>query len=98
MTLITPISCNQRSNLKSLNSEQLAMLKFTNSMAQPVILRWINYDGELDTTPNLVNTILPGKSMAIMTFVTHPFVVTDKAGNCLRMFKPNPEPSLAIIK
>lgn len=98
MTLLTPLSCDQRSNLKSLNGDQSAMLKFTNAMAQPVIIRWLNYDGELDTTPNLINTILPGKSMVIMTFVTHPFVITDKTGNCLRIFQPNSKPSLAVIK
>lgn len=67
-------------------------------MAQPVIIRWINYDGELDTIPYLINTILQGKSMVIMTFVTHPFVVADKTGNCLRIFQPNSKPSLAVIK
>ncbi len=98
MTVISPLPCDQRLSLKSLNSDQPAMLKFTNAMVQPVIIRWLNYDGELDTHPYLINTILPGSSMVISTFVTHPFVVTDKAGNCLRIFKPNPEPSLAIIK
>lgn len=98
MTQLTPLSCDQRSDLKSLNGYRSAMLKFTNAMSQPVIIRWLNYEGELDTSPHLVNTMLPGSSMVISTFVTHPFVVTDKAGNCLRIFKPNPEPSLAIIK
>ena len=98
MTALTPLSCDRRPDLKSLNSDQSAMLKFTNAMAKPVIIRWINYDGELDTTPYLINTILPGKSMVIMTFVTHLFMVTDKTGSCLRIFQPNPTPSLAVIK
>lgn len=98
MTLLTPLLCNQRPHLYSLNTDQSAMMKFTNATAQPVIIRWINYDGELDTSRHLINTLLPGKSMVFMTFVTHPFVVTDKAGRCLRIFKPNQEPSLAVIK
>jgi len=98
MSLLTALSCNEQSRLKSLNADQSAMLKFTNSSTQTVIIRWLNYNGELDTHPYLINTILPGTSIVIMTFVTHPFVVTDKTGKCLGIFKPNPEPSLAIIK
>ncbi len=37
MTLLSPLSCDQRPRQKSLNSEQPAMLKFTNAMSQLVI-------------------------------------------------------------
>lgn len=98
MTKLIALSCSERSEMKSLNSDEPTIMKFTNTMSKPVIIRWINYDGLLDTEPFRINTIPAAGSITIATFVTHPFLVTDKAGNCLRIFKPNPKPSLAVIK
>jgi ketosteroid isomerase-like protein len=90
--------CSQEASLKSLNGDVPTLIRFTNATSQPIMVYWLNFDGRRDPSDDQIETIKPGQQGGRMTFVTHPFLVTDASGKCLAIYQPTREPSLAIIK
>ena len=82
------------SDLKSINYETPAILRFKNETDEPLTIHWINYKGERDTKWPLA----PGAVQNIRTYLTHPFVVADKHGQCLMVYTPSAKPRLALIR
>jgi uncharacterized protein DUF4440 len=90
-------SCDQESSLRSSNGEA-TFIRFMNETSKPVVVYWLNYEGKRDPSEDQRETIQPGQSGIRITYITHPFLVTDAAGKCLGIYLPTPEPSLAVIK
>lgn len=90
--------CSQEPALKSLNSDSPTGIRFTNATSQPIVVYWLNFDGERDPSENQIVTLKPGQSEDRGTYLTHPFLVTDASGKCLGIYLPQREPGLAVIK
>lgn len=90
--------CGQESSLRSMNYDVPTFIRFTNTTTQPVIVYWLNYQGERDPSENQKETLKPGQSGFRYTYLTHPFLIADASGKCLGIYQPTREPSLAIIQ
>jgi hypothetical protein len=69
------------------------LLKISNERSRAVRTLWIDYRGKRVRG----ETIRPGASTLISTFVTHPFVIADDAGNCIAVFQPVKGPGHARV-
>lgn len=95
---LVALNCSQESSVRSVSYEVPTYIRFNNTTAQSIIVYWLNYEGQRDPTENQKITIAPGQSGFRITFLTHPFLVTDANGKCLAIYQPIREPSLAIIR
>lgn len=98
LTALTVQNCGREASLKSLNGNVQTAVRFTNATSQPVVLYWLNYEGQRDPSVEQIETIKAGQSAVRTTYLTHPFLVTDASGKCLGIYQPTREPSLAVIK
>ena len=91
---VSALPCLQENTLRSLNSEMPTLLKISNEHCRAVRTFWIDYHGKRVRG----ETIRPGASTLISTFVTHPFVILDDAGNCIAVFQPVKGPGHARVR
>lgn len=92
------IDCSQLASMKALYSKTPTYVRFHNVTSSPIIVSWINHNGEPDTRETQRVTVQPGKSLPRNTFVTHPYIVTSTQGGCLGIYQPSSEPSLVVVR
>lgn len=95
---LAAVDCAQESSVRSVNSEVTTMLRFVNAARQPVVIYWVNYQGQRDPSEDQRQTLAPGETGFRYTYVSHPFLVADASGKCLGIYQPAKEPSVAIIR
>jgi hypothetical protein len=64
---------------RSMNADTAASITFVNNTTAPVTTYWLDYHGNRVKYTKLG----PGQSYKQPTYVTHPWVATDAAGNCV---------------
>ncbi|MGA7455928.1 MAG: hypothetical protein WBW51_01190 [Methyloceanibacter sp.] len=77
-------SCKDRSNLRSQNSKTPTKLTFINRSGAMRGILWLDFDGLPKDYANLQDR----EQVTLDTFMTHPWMVTDGPGNCLRIVLP----------
>ena len=77
--------CQGESQLRSLEFSIPTKMKFTNRSKSTKRIYWLNYDG----VRVLYNKLAPGRSYQQSTYVTHPWVITQKSGDCYAIYLPN---------
>jgi hypothetical protein len=82
------VPCSQERSLRS-NSGSSTTIEFINATTETVHVSWLDYSGNRV----LYNTLAPWQAYPQGTYVTHPWVVTDAAGQCLVIFVPTSAPS-----
>jgi Concanavalin A-like lectin/glucanases superfamily/VHL beta domain len=85
--------CSIEPTLKSIEGTVTTYVQFENQTAGNVYVYWINYAGQRVS----YNTLGPGQTYVQQTFLTHPWVVTDGANNCLGIWLPTESPGTAVI-
>jgi hypothetical protein len=75
-------SCQSESSSHSLNSNTPTSYTITNHTSETLTLFWLNFQGQRVKYFDLA----PGAKQSQGTFVTHPWVVADPHGTCLRLF------------
>ena len=88
-----PIGCNHESTLHSLSGLDPATISFSNSTDSARNVYWLNYSGKRV----FYQTLAPGGSCRIGTYLTHPWVITDANSACVAIYRPAPGESFAII-
>jgi hypothetical protein len=88
-----PIGCNNESALHSLSDLDPATISFSNSTESARNVYWLNYAGKRV----FYQTLAPGGSCRIGTYLTHPWVITDANSACVAIYRPAPGESSAII-
>jgi hypothetical protein len=91
---LIPRNCSEESSLRSLSFDTKTIVTFTNETSKEVKLYWIDYDGDRI----FYGTLKPGESKRQKTCLTHPFILTDQNDNCLAIYLPTLEPSVAILE
>jgi von Hippel-Lindau disease tumor supressor len=71
--------------LKSIHSETATRIRITNNSGKPVKVHWLNFDGERE----LYATLKEGESFENVTFLTHPWLVTDEHDAPLGIYFPD---------
>ena len=84
-------SCGNELTLRSKESVVKSLFTLTNQSKSSIVLYWINFEGERVKHAD----IEPNAQVEHKTFLTHPWVVTDSNGKCLRIFEA---PGDIIIK
>lgn len=87
-------SCAGERSLRSISATTATRVEFVNDTSSSKRVYWLSYTGERVH----YGTLSPRQSYVQPTFLTHPWVVTDDAGNCGAIFMPTAEPSSAIIQ
>jgi hypothetical protein len=88
------LPCSDEPYLNSLESRQPVKMVFQNLQGSSTNFYWLDYQGHR----KLYRTIEAGRSFSIMTFVTHPWVVTDAADHCTEIVMPGPTTQTAVIQ
>lgn len=82
-------SCADRASLRSLHYNVPTKITFVQYSGSRRDIHWIDYSG---TARNYI-TIKPGQEVIVDTFLSHPWMITDAAGNCIEIVLPRPVPS-----
>jgi hypothetical protein len=81
---LTPVSCSQEPSLRSLDGSVATAVQFINAAPQARKVYWLDYNG----SRVLYNTLTAGTSYVQGTYLTHPWVITDAADQCLGIYLP----------
>ncbi|SDU42075.1 hypothetical protein [Stappia sp. ES.058] len=77
-------SCREEGFITSVASESPATLIFRNQRRRPVVVYWLDFNGERQSQAR----IPAGGEMVQPTLAGHPWLVTNPAGQCLGIYLP----------
>jgi hypothetical protein len=80
--LVADPSCKSEPSSHSLNSNSPTSFTITNHSSVTLTLFWLNFTGQRVKYFDLP----PGGTKTQATFITHPWIVADPSGTCLRLF------------
>ena len=83
----TPASdsnCEKESKLRSKEGVTPVEFTLTNRSKNKIVLYWLNYEGKRIK----YEEVIPGDQVKQPTFLTHPWVVTNTQGQCVRILTP----------
>jgi von Hippel-Lindau disease tumor supressor len=83
-TLANDSKCEQESRLRSIEGVKATEFTLTNHSKTTIVLYWLNYEGKRVK----YEQVAPGDQVTQPTFLTHPWVVTDTKGRCIRILTP----------
>jgi hypothetical protein len=75
-------SCQQVAGHKSLNDNTAATILFVNNTSETVQTFWLNFKGDRV----FYSQIAAGESHSQNTWITHPWIVADLSGACLKFY------------
>jgi hypothetical protein len=76
--------CSYASALRSVRGSSPIHVVFVNETDSPKSIFWLNYEGK----PEFWRRIGPGESFPQDTYMTHPWMVQDEAGQCVGVYLP----------
>jgi hypothetical protein len=79
------VTCSDEATLRSTTSERSAFITFSNNSHHMVNIYWLNYAGKRA----IHLAVSPGSVESENSYVTHPWVVTDEANNCIGIIFPS---------
>jgi VHL beta domain len=88
-TAAQELSCTQRNEVHSINSDVPTKVTFVNTSGMYRSIMWIDFKGGLKDYGGLE----AGKQMTLDTFVTHPWMIATGPGDCLQIFMPAAAPA-----
>ena len=88
------LTCPEEQQLHAVKGDVATSITFVNQTRRPVRVYWINYKGDRQ----FYAEVAPGRSYDQQTYVTHPWVVTNNAEDCLGVYLPQRSPTSAIIQ
>jgi len=74
--------CADEQNQRSIEGTTAATFTITNRTQQVLTVYWLDYEGQRQE----YFRIRPGEKRKQPTYLTHPWVVTDPTGKCIRLF------------
>ena len=75
-------SCKAESTSHSLNSNKPTSFTITNQTSVALTLFWLDFQGHRVKYTD----VAPGATKSQGTYITHPWVVADPQGTCIRLF------------
>jgi hypothetical protein len=79
---VADASCQAEAQSRSWNSNAATSFTISNHTSETLSLFWLNFQGQRVKYFDLG----PGKTRSQQTFLTHPWVVADPKGACIRLF------------
>jgi hypothetical protein len=87
-------ACHEEKNARSVEGHRSAMISFRNDSPTPVRIYWVDYTGNRKFYKEIAN----GQRHDQPTYLTHPWVVTDLAGNCIGFYLPHVQPQEYVLR
>ncbi len=87
-------SCKQLFKVRSKNSDTPTTITFVNESGASRGILWLGFDGH----PKDYATLNPGEKVQFQTFLTHPWMITNRPGDCLKIVMPRPGGSVERMK
>jgi hypothetical protein len=92
-TAAAPLAADTRhaaeeAGIKSDNSDVETKITFSNQSQKPIRIYWLNFEGERV----LYHTLNPGEEVEQVTFLTHPWLITDEEDNAGKLYSPDAQP------
>ncbi len=84
---IGSINCASEKGLTSTESNISTFINFRNNSSQSLQIFWINFDGQRIKYADLE----PGQEYKQQTYLSHPWIVANESGKCLRIYFPTKE-------
>lgn len=84
---LTEVGCENIDTIRSKLNDHKVTINFINKSYPKVNLFWIDFEGK----EVLYNVIDKGREAIQESYASHPWVIRDESGNCLRVFVPNAE-------
>lgn len=81
-------NCPEEQGLRSINSELPSAITFVNGTRDDVQVFWIDFQG----AKQQYGWIAPGQSHMQQTYVSHPWAVYNRHGECLGVYFPEAAP------
>lgn len=88
------VNCGDEPKLHALENASPTLIRFTNKSGEVRQIFWLDRAGKRVFYSQLQN----GQSYVQKTFVTHPWLVADSAGECLAIFMPATTAAAAVLK
>jgi uncharacterized caspase-like protein len=85
--------CSQEYNIRSLEGTTSTSITFINDSTDTIRTYWIDYQG----ARKFYAEVPPGQSYDQQTYVTHPWVVTNRQEACIGVFMPKASPGRVVI-
>jgi VHL beta domain len=79
-----PSQCIQKIGLKSFNSDTPARMVFINDSSRAIETYWIDFGGN----PIFYASIGSGETLVQPTYLTHPWIIVDRTGQCIGTYMP----------
>lgn len=93
-TELQAMDCESAGSLRSTSGTTKSQIEITNQSSRPVEIFWLDYDGIAVS----YGTLQPQERQEIITYLTHPWLVSNERGTCLSVFLPRPTPGRAVIR
>jgi hypothetical protein len=86
--------CDAEPVARSLHAQHATEVVFKNNNTHAVRIWWLNYTGKRVW----YQTLAPGESYTQSTYLTHPWIATDKQGRCVGLYYPDAKPRTIDIQ
>ncbi len=86
--------CDAEPVARSLHAQHATEVVFKNNGTQAVRIWWLNYNAKRVW----YQTLAPGESYTQSTYLTHPWIATDKQGRCVGLYYPDAKPRTIDIQ
>jgi hypothetical protein len=96
---ITPLAADtshpaEDAGITSVNSDVETKITFINQAPETIKIYWLSFEGKRV----LYHTLKPGEAAEQVTFLTHPWLVTDDNDNAWQLYYPDAQPRKIEIK
>jgi hypothetical protein len=79
-----PLGCKKLNGLRSKNSDTPSTIRFLNARDRMIRTYWLDFGG----VQRFYAEIEPGGFYVQPTYLTHPWIILDEAGNCNGPYMP----------
>ena len=83
----------KEAGIRSKSSDTHAEIAFVNELDTEVDIYWINFAGSRE----LYCRLAPNDRVDLVTFLTHPWVITDDAGSYIGLVLPRRDPTTVVL-
>lgn len=90
---VTVLPVDQERGLRSVVSDRETQIKFVNHRDEPVVINWLDYQGARER----YGILAAGGVREQVTYLNHPWVITDLRGRSLAVLLPTTRPAQATI-
>ncbi len=91
---IRGVNCATEKTSRSIHDKTRTVVQLRNNSSKDVVYYWLSYEG----TREYKRTLMTGEAHNVRTYVTHPFIVVDRADRCVAIYHTQTKPGRIVIR